>query len=56
MRDHPREPGPKGIVVVMGDSKVLFNDVPGFRNGFVPIYFMLRQFRSPDGLGQRSKT
>jgi hypothetical protein len=49
--DHPREPGPKDIVVEMGHSKILLNDIPDFRDGFVPIYFMLRQFRSSDGLG-----
>lgn len=49
--DHPRKPGPKGIVVEMGDSPILFNDVPDFGDGFVPIYFMLRQFRSPCALG-----
>jgi hypothetical protein len=35
----------------MGDSKILLNNVPDFGDGFIPIYFILRQFRSPDGLG-----
>ena len=35
----------------MGDSEILLNDVPDFGDGLVPIYFMLRQFRSPGGLG-----
>ena len=43
--------GPKGIVVEMGDSEILFDYVPDFGDGFVPVYFMLRQFRSPGGLG-----
>ena len=28
--DQPREPGPKGIVVEMRDSKILFNDITDF--------------------------
>jgi hypothetical protein len=35
----------------MGDSKILFDYVPDFGDGPVSIYFMLRQFRSPGGLG-----
>jgi len=35
----------------MGDSKILFDYVPDFGDGLVSIYLMLRQFRSPGGLG-----
>ena len=38
----------------MGDSKILLNDIPDLRDGFITIYFMLRQFRSPDGLGHNA--
>ena len=51
MSDHPREPGSKGIVVEMGDSKILFNYVQDFGDSFVSIYFVLRQFRTHDSLG-----
>jgi hypothetical protein len=35
----------------MGDSEILLDDVPDFGDGLVPVYFMLRQFRSTGGLG-----
>jgi len=35
--NHPREPGPKGIVVEMGDSKILLNDILEFRDSRVSM-------------------
>ena len=42
--NHPREPGPKGMVVEMGDSKILLNDIPEFRDSFVTFFFIYGEF------------
>ena len=35
----------------VAQTEILLHDVPDFGDGLVSIYFMLRQFRSPGGLG-----
>ena len=42
--DQPREPGPKGIVVEMRDTKILLNDVSLLRYLFVLLFLVVRQF------------
>ena len=35
----------------MGDSKILLHDISDLGDGLVPVYFVLRQFRTRDSLG-----
>ena len=41
--NQPGEPGPEGIVVKMGKTKVLFYNIAFFRYLFISFYFIVRQ-------------
>jgi len=42
--DQPREPGPKGIIVKMRDTKILLDYIPLLRDLFVSLFLVVCQF------------